>query len=736
MAAKTSKLPSEIDENFLLCGICYERYKNAKILPCLHSFCEPCLSKLAEENGTITCPVCRRVHELTDSGVAGIEANVFLNDLLVYFAEQGGDELNKCTACEDGKVTTRCIECAYHICFNCAKAHAKFPSTKSHRLLKLDEYHAAVSDDTASVQPPAYCNAHAEYQVEFYCDTCEIAICPKCTALDHPQTKHQYRHVNDAAKDFAGNLSTAIEKMKVKETEANNSKITAQGVLQSLDKSYQREEETLRKHTRQTIQEVTRLIQEDENKLLTELKGEYDKRKGNLTAQIKELDIAESDLTITREYVEKLMHYGNASQLMSAKKGVDHQTEELLKVKTQVEPVEDDYMEFRPFDDFCSDKSIGMIKFIQTVYKVDTVARTVRVGEEITCTIRSEEESILDMEKVSLSAKVEAVMKKPDGTPQEMKVKDNENGTMTLKTRVEEVGEHELSVSVCRKSVLGSPVRVNVIAKKGLVCKFGESGSGVGQLHNIWGMVMMENGDTLVGEYKNKRLQSFTVDRRHRKLFRFLNVNNFRPYDAAVSVNGNIFTTDGGNKKVIVCDENGKLIKCFGKGQFQCPVGIAINPLNGRVYVVDYTAHCIHIYDQEGNHIKSFGSYGSQEGQFHHPLFVCINNTGVVYVSEYSNHRIQAFNGDGHFLYTFGSYGSGDGQLNHPRGVAVDKHGYVYVADQSNNRIVKYESRGQFVCRIDDVGDSLNRPIGVCVTDDDRVIVADKGNNCIKVFAQ
>ncbi|XP_070560152.1 tripartite motif-containing protein 2-like [Ptychodera flava] len=630
MAAKGSKLPEKFDENFFLCGICSERYKNAKILPCLHSFCEPCLGKLAEKRGAITCPVCRRVHELNDNGVAGIETNVFLNDLLEYFAtHEDGFESKKCAICEEGKATTHCIECSFVICHACAKGHTKIPLTKSHRLLKLDEYHAAASANPASVEPPVYCNTHSKFQVEFYCDTCNMAICLKCTALDHSKPEHQYRCVKDAARRFSQYLSDVTTSVRVKERQAHDSKTTVQKVLQSLDKCYRGEKETIRKHIRQTIEEVTRLIQENGDEILTELKGEYDKRKVNLTAQLKELDIAENDLTSTREYVETLMHYGNASQLMSAKRRVDHQTEELLKAQTQLEPVEDDYMEFQQFDDFCRKKSLGTITFIPTVYKVESVTPTVRVGEDITCTIRSANESSLNKEEVSHRVKVEAVMKTPDGNTEKVEVKDNENGTMTLKTRVEVEGEHELSVTVCKKPVEGSPVNIKVIAKKGLMCKFGEKGSGIGQFNDLQGMTMMRNGDVLVAEYNNQRLQSFTVNGRHRKMFKFANVSNFHPYDAAVSVNGNVFTTDNGNNQVIVCDENGELIRCFGKGKIRLPIGIDINPVNGRVYIVDYGAHCIHIYDQDGNHIKSFGSNGSQKGQFSYPRFVCIDNAAM-----------------------------------------------------------------------------------------------------------
>ncbi|XP_070560150.1 E3 ubiquitin-protein ligase TRIM56-like [Ptychodera flava] len=364
MADNESTLMAEIDENFLRCGICFERYKNAKMLPCLHSFCEPCLIQMAEGGGAITCPVCRRQHDLTSNGVAGISTSVFLNDLVQLFTERECKaESNKCDGCDRGEATNHCVECTFDLCKACVVPHTKFPSTKSHRLVPLVEYTAAVHSNPASVQPPVYCNKHPCYDIELYCDTCDVVICAKCTISHHSKQEHQFRCVNEAAQSFKADLAAIVDKSKEKEAEAKSSKVKVQQMLESIDKCYVRQEENIRDTIRQNIEEMTRQIREHGDQLLTELKSEYDTRKVNLTAQLKELDIAENDLTSTREYAEKLMHYGNASQLLSAKKGVDYQREELLKVQTQVEPVEDDYIQFEPCNDFCREKSLGTIKF-------------------------------------------------------------------------------------------------------------------------------------------------------------------------------------------------------------------------------------------------------------------------------------------------------------------------------------------------------------------------------------
>ncbi|XP_070560151.1 tripartite motif-containing protein 2-like [Ptychodera flava] len=332
--------------------------------------------------------------------------------------------------------------------------------------------------------------------------------------------------------------------------------------------------------------------------------------------------------------------------------------------------------------------------------------------------------------------KVKAVMKTPDGNTQKVEVKDNENGTMTLKTRVKEVGEHELSVTVGRKPVQRSPVRIKVIPANGLACKIRGKLQTSNNFCGLWGIAKMKTTDVLICDADIQGLQFVSLAGGGSKQIQFTNIEGFYPNFVAVSLDDNILISDFGNKQIIVCDENGKLIRYFGQGRIKFPGGIAINPVNGWVYIVDQNIHCVHIYDQDGNHIKSFGSNGSQEGQFIRPFCVCINTIGNVYVSDRDNHRIQVFNGDGQFLFTFGCKGSVDGQMNDPYGIAVDRHGNVYVADNGNNRIMKYESHGRFVSRVDDASGQLNSPIGVCVTDDDRVIVSDRGNGCIRMYAQ
>ena len=62
--------PEEVNK-YLSCAICFEQFKEPKVLPCLHTYCKECLVKLLKKIGpdhVITCPECRQ--DITVSGKA------------------------------------------------------------------------------------------------------------------------------------------------------------------------------------------------------------------------------------------------------------------------------------------------------------------------------------------------------------------------------------------------------------------------------------------------------------------------------------------------------------------------------------------------------------------------------------------------------------------------------------------------------------------------------------------
>ncbi|KAI8515160.1 hypothetical protein Bbelb_077510 [Branchiostoma belcheri] len=71
---------SGIVDEFLVCQVCLEDFKQPKMLPCLHTFCQPCLEKLlaAEPEGKLDCPTCRQDVPLPQNGVRGLKSKSLL----------------------------------------------------------------------------------------------------------------------------------------------------------------------------------------------------------------------------------------------------------------------------------------------------------------------------------------------------------------------------------------------------------------------------------------------------------------------------------------------------------------------------------------------------------------------------------------------------------------------------------------------------------------------------------
>ena len=78
-------------------------------------------------------------------------------------------------------------------------------------------------------------------------------------------------------------------------------------------------------------------------------------------------------------------------------------------------------------------------------------------------------------------------------------------------------------------------------------------------------------------------------------------------------------------------------------------------------------------------------------GSFNRPTDVAWGPDGSIYVADgYNNSRVVKISKDGVWQKSFGTYGTGDGQMRIPHGIATGD-GHVWVADRNNSRIQVFD---------------------------------------------
>ena len=221
---------------------------------------------------------------------------------------------------------------------------------------------------------------------------------------------------------------------------------------------------------------------------------------------------------------------------------------------------------------------------------------------------------------------------------------------------------------------------------------------------------------------------------------------------------GDVYVADAGNRRVDEFGPEGKFIRTWGwgvkdgnvefeictagcrkglphgedEGGFENPVGVAVDPTSGDVYVSDASGVLrwpIQKFSPSGAFLKEVGLaesiHGPVGGAFSEPDALATSSSGDLYVVDGGNERIQELGPGEEFLRMWGR-GVQNGELHFevcteaapkecrigaqgeeagafafiggaPVSIAIDPSGDVWVPDPSNERVQEFTSEGAFV---------------------------------------
>lgn len=121
-----------------------------------------------------------------------------------------------------------------------------------------------------------------------------------------------------------------------------------------------------------------------------------------------------------------------------------------------------------------------------------------------------------------------------------------------------------------------------------------------------------------------------------------------RPCGLAIAKNGDLLVADIGNHRIQILDRvTGKYKGQFGPrgrkdGQLTYPYGVDVDA-EGQIYTVEYGTHRVQKWTPEGKWIASWGGPGRGLGQLSNPWGLSVDPDGTVYVADTNNHRVQKF---------------------------------------------------------------------------------------------
>ena len=224
------------------------------------------------------------------------------------------------------------------------------------------------------------------------------------------------------------------------------------------------------------------------------------------------------------------------------------------------------------------------------------------------------------------------------------------------------------------------------------------------------------------------------------------------PIGIAINSLDEIFITDFRNNRVQKFDTEGKYLGQFSVDD-KMPGGIAVDR-QGAVYVAPMMAHKICVYDESGKQLRTWGKQGKGGGEFDQPGGIAVAADDTLYVADQVNRRIQRFTLDGKFLGKWGEYGTQPGQFDGtenlpsrtggPNFVALDAAGNVYTTEAKLGRIQKFSADGKpllaFGSNSTDPGGfggrpkNLPGPIAVLVDKQNRIWVSST-NHRVQLFS-
>jgi sugar lactone lactonase YvrE len=163
-----------------------------------------------------------------------------------------------------------------------------------------------------------------------------------------------------------------------------------------------------------------------------------------------------------------------------------------------------------------------------------------------------------------------------------------------------------------------------------------------------------------------------------------------------------------GPHPLVEFDTDGKFVRSLGEGLYGRPHGMRIDA-EGNFWTTDVQDHRVIKLSPEGKVLLTLGERGkggdwneaTQSRLLNQPTDLYLGPGGDIFVAQGHGGqpipKVLRFDKNGKFITQWGGKGKGPGEFDVLHSIVVDSKGLVYVADRSNRRMQIFDSNGKFI---------------------------------------
>uniref|UniRef100_A0A8C0J246 RING-type E3 ubiquitin transferase n=1 Tax=Chelonoidis abingdonii TaxID=106734 RepID=A0A8C0J246_CHEAB len=553
--------------------------------------------------------------------------------------------------------------------------------------------------------------------MEFYCESCETAMCRECTEGEHRE--HVTVPLRNVVEQHKASLQQQLDAIKSRLPQLT----AAIGLVTEISKQLMERKNAAVGEISGSFAELEQALQQRKGLLVRDLEATCSAKQKVLQAQLDALRQGQENILSSCTFTEQALHHGTETEVLLVKKQMSERLSALASQEFPEQPQENDQLDYVVETDGVR-KSILNLGVLITTSAI--AHKTVATGEglrhavvgqpsSLTITTKDKDGELVRSGSASLQAQVTA----PDGGRAEVEVLDNKNGTYELVYTPRQEGDFLLSILLYGQPIRGSPFRTKALK----ACDMPPSPDDVKRRvkspssgHIRQKAVRRPSSMYGSGKKKENPIEDeliFRVGSRGREKGEFTNLQGI-----STSSSGRIVVADSNNQCVQVFSNEGQFRLRFGMrgrspGQLQRPTGVTVD-MNGDIIIADYDNRWVSIFSPEGKFkVRGQGRpkgvslwaralrqtcgerevKGSSPGPIHCARCRAKQKRcrgqaqGAKVPTHLSPSGCGVYSADGEFLFKFGSHGEGNGQFNAPTGVAVDSNGNIIVADWGNSRI-------------------------------------------------